>query len=1118
MLTANGPRLELALDALRLTDAQREALAIDRNVVLSAGAGSGKTHTLAWRYVRLLLEHANRGGDDLDAVVVLTFTEKAAEEMAERCHQRLATVAAAARDLDAAHPVSARLDRMLDHFEAARIGTFHGFCARILREFPAQAGLPGDLDVLEPVDAAVLRRASVERAVDAWIAREAPELMLLLDTFGSRRRLLEALDAALDRYGLLSDRLEAHAADAVGLGLDACAAQTTALAKWLEGTAMPTLKAIVQLAAPGATGFQRSLRAVVGPVPSDPLELHAQARAVFDAVLSGSGVRTLTHHTVIGKKSDWGDARRYAQAKQALEVLAERMADWPARAAEARFLPTRADARLLEALRPFAQLVREAAALHRSQLAERRSLDFDALQERAVDAVEASAELRDLLRQRHRWLMVDEFQDTDPRQWSMVRALGDPGPGEAADRVFLVGDVKQAIYGFRGGEVRLFLEAAAHLGVEPLELPDNFRSQESLITWFNQMFPRVLPEIWSPLAPVRPDTGGGVTWIVADDLPSQAAAAARWLASLPESPATTEPDVAILLRTRTHLGLWERVLREAGLPYRIARGIGFWARQEVLDVVNLVLAMVTGDPVATVGALRSPLLGVSDQGVQDHRLDGAHLHGLDRLHQIAWSRHDGPFADVLEDVLDALGAWRTWDADARANVQQLLARIRQWSDPLPVIADRLARRIRDVPQETEATPGASRARIVLLTVHASKGLEFPVVVLPELHRLPATRPDALSIARVDGAYVMAAGVDDVDAEVQTRATPGLLARVRTVLRADEDAEYRRLLYVAATRARDRLVLVGPPEASERSWAGLLRDVPASTEVLTADALPPADAGRAHGAEGWMPPTRRPALPPPPAEVSASDLHRWKACPARWFRTARLGLVEPGERPRARVVAGVRGEVLHGLLEDRVHTDTALALRRWDAAAGAAALSDEERASGARTLQRHLGMLADDADLARWLDAPGFDELGVRQPFEGGVFVGRIDRLVLDREAGGFLVVDWKTEHVDDDPEEAATAHHLQLAAYAWAANAVVAARGQPPVVGAVVYFTHRAEAVQIARDALPSGIPALLAEVAATRTLDEAWARAADHAPPCTTCAFFGRGCDGHVRGQLSLF
>lgn len=1055
---------DLDLEAVPLTDAQRAALEIDRHLVVSAGAGSGKTHTLSWRYVRLLLRLASEGARTPEGVLVLTFTEKAAHEMAQRCEQRLV-------GLDA--PV---LQPLIDSFQRASIQTFHAFCARITREFPGWTGIPADARVLEPDEAGRLRREVGARAFDRWLEHRTETIAQLLDCFGSRRGVLEATEEALGRFGVLRDRLERHAN---GELLDPGEVDPTWV-RWLQTTGLPTVRAVRQLTRPGGSRASAGLDRLCTE-PPDGLAVHRRVQEVLEALVTPRGtLRQLHHPSLMGRKRDWRDLRRYDQAKKALGVLAERCQDWPERLGRARLLSTPADTQLLAALQPFAELVLEAQRDRVRTLTERRFVDFDRMLDAAVDAVERVPELRRLLRERHRYLMVDEFQDTDPRQWQMVRMLGDPEPGEPPDRVFLVGDVKQAIYGFRGGEVRLFHEAAAHLGVEPLVLPDNFRTLPGVVDWFNQMLPRVLPDHWHRIHPAREGSGGRVRWLEAEDLEAQAAQLVGLLQQ-------ESGQVAVLLRTRTHLGLWESALREAGIPYEVAKGVGFWERPEVRETANLVHALVTGDPLSWVGVWRSPWVGATEQQVHDAVLHGDRTPTMRALDRLGEQLREAPLLAVVEQAL-AL-AWPAWSPAARANVERLLERIERWEAGPAVVAQRLNDAVLEGPREGEAPTASSRARVVLLTVHASKGLEFDTVVIPELNRAIRGRPAALEVAFVEGDWVLAASVDDTEADIQGRARPGLLERVRARLRVQRQAESDRLLYVAMTRVRDQLVFIGPTEGPSDSWAARLPDPPASTSFETLEPILPTGVVRHHR---WSVPALHPS--PARAEVvlTASDLAAAATCPARWF-LSRDSVPEPP------TLASVVGSVLHGALEDRIF-DEATLRPRWNA--GSVTLDQDERSRGWTRIRHLLRRMRHDERLQELLDAPGFDEIAVRTPFPGGLFVGRIDRLYIDRERGGFVVLDYKTGR--PDPSQ-----HAQVDAYAWAAGQVLAAHEQPDVVGGLLYFTADGSTQELTTD--PEAVPAALARLAAIDSVQTAL-KQAPSTPPCTECPFHAGRCPGVLR------
>lgn len=1189
------PEVHLDLDdpALHLTPSQREAVASRTEVVLTAGAGAGKTHTLSLRYVALLLELAAQGVDEVERVLVLTFTERAAEEMSERCHRRLLTLCSAARriqpELDDADPgdaprlgtrLVANLTRMADQFEHARIGTFHGFCGSILREFPALTHTPPGARILDEPEARRLRRQVLEAALRELVAQEPAALAPLLDTFGSRQQLLDAGSIAVERRGTLGDVLEEHAERRLGVdsALEHAVLTPEEAAAWVQKVGLPGLHAIRRLVAPSGGGafvgrvLLPALDHLDGPVPGEPLEAYARYRAVLGVLVTDAGTaRALTHHTVLGTRTAWPDERTYRAAKQAMTVLGQRLGDWHRRERAARSLPTPADRALYAALEPFARWVRAAAAALEAHLDTERQLTFDVMQDRAVQAVVNTPSLQAELRTRFRYVMVDEFQDTDERQWALVRSIGRASADQPEDRLFLVGDVKQAIYGFRGGDVTVFQRAVEQIEHPPLRLPENFRSQPGLIQWFNTLFPAVLGtealEPWdAPYEALNPGRTGeaGVVSVMrgsAKELGDrwQAEAIAQLLATdwlHPSRPWQDRaqfpvPPVAILIRSRTRQAHYETALRERGIPFVVAQGIGFWSRPEVIDIVNALSALVHRDPASVAGTLRGPWLTLLDQDLQDlhdGRLGGGGVHRFGsaplepsapaRLHRAITLfeerrellRRATPAEVVATLAADHAPGRAVLDptGQADANACRLVGLAAEWNaEGIEAVADRMLAEVEASERASEAVIVPTEARVVLCTVHASKGLEFEGVIVPEAHARSRNRPAPLLVARHPGEarWRIAARVLDPDAPVQTRVRPGLYTALDHIRQLEEAAEERRLLYVAATRARERLLFVGEATKPPRpdavpSWMQLLAaDLPSGTEHLDPARLLQGTPARPRPptAARVDPATVRPATklqPPPRLELFASGLDRFAACPARWYRRELLGVPErigTGSEQAERIAAA-RGQLLHELVEEGDLRQPIAA--RWRALATQAGAPPAEHDRGLARVQAHLQAMHDDPHLAAMLAAPGHPELPFRVEHRGVVLQGRIDRLLQAED--GWVVVDFKSESMADrTARDVAESHALQLLAYGWAAHQVLDEHDLGPVVGGEVYLTECGVSERLGpwSAADRQRIPDLLGAVADTAR--KGWRQVEREstlpaqARPCASCGYRGRGCTG---------
>ncbi|MBN1337144.1 MAG: UvrD-helicase domain-containing protein [Deltaproteobacteria bacterium] len=1201
-------RPDLDPERLRLTPAQAGACAVDREVLVRAGAGSGKTATLSTRYLRLLVGLAwdaarsdpDRPAPDLDRVLVLTFTDKAAREMADRCHARLLALARALDQLPSPPsglnpasfaPFRASLHHLLDHFDSARISTFHGFCARLLREFPAETDTPPGFEVLDEDEARPLYEEAVDACVSDLLDAGGTDLDLLLDAFGALPPVKDALLFLVANRGTLLPGLARHAA---GQGtLDAFLARAAIrpgeASAHLEARVRPLVEAIAAAVVAGpSTPFLARAANLAGrlrTLPTDPLALYDLLHESVGLFTTGEGTpRTLTHASVLGLKASWSEPA-YRAAKQALGDLQPRAAEVAGLAETCRCLPNGLDRDLLPVLAALGRALLAATTRYDATLDARRALDFSALQIRVSAALPRQPQLVALLQDRHRHVMVDEFQDTDAVQWSIVETIGRPA-GQAQGRIFLVGDPQQAIYGFRGGDVTVFraVEADFEARASPVViLPHNFRSQPTLIDWFNAVFQPIL----GPAAPDRPPweapyqavasgrpaagtDGPTVTVMAHADGGGEAArlAEARWVAALLAREALPglgpfaglgladrhrhpAPPVGVLLRRRTLLPALEHALRIEGVPYVVHAGVGFWSRPEVVDTANVLHALAWGDSLSLVGALRSAFFALSDQEIVDLHATGA-LRGFGtgplpsgcpkhvadvrgRFRLLKHLRHRLPPSRLVSVLLDTCAGWHAaalGDGRGEANLRRLIALARRWDARpqagLAEFAEVLVGRIEADSREEEAALAPDEARVVVMTIHAAKGLEFPVVVVPDCGTPPTRRQGRLVAGRLGSEWEVACSVPDVLEGRRTRGSPGLRNALLDRLARERDAEDRRLLYVACTRAKEHLVLVGgrpsTPSVPPRTWldhldavglglsSGAVRQLSwIDVEALPAPLAIPKAAHPAPTPEALAAAAPLPARPRP--EVNPSSLDLFVSCPARWMRRILLGIPErpPTAAERLRSLAAARGEVIHGLVEDGVVHDEALARRRWWARAYAEGATDEEREAGWTRIRAHLARVAADPTVARLLALPGRSELPFRLSLGDLVLSGVIDRLC--REPEGWLVLDWKSGSLDRSAEDEARAYRWQLLVYSLAAERIL----DEPVRRAALYFTEagRLHAFPAWIDADFEAVEVRLAEIARFVAAGRPWAqveREVTHGPtprPCPTCGYCGRGCRG---------
>ncbi len=479
-----------------LTPEQRAAIEHDGRLVITAGAGSGKTRVLVERYLRLL----NAGGDPdpFAAILAVTFTEKAAREMRERVRLALERGAGASG-------ASARRASLVAAVEGARIGTIHSFCATLLRAHPVETGLDPRFAILDEVEAGLLLAESVDEALREVVSGRgegvaaAPTplpagLEVLLEEFGPaevRAALVDLLRgggetrAALRALPSAPAALLRHWHERLAMARAETLEELFAGAPWRQATA--TLLALAPIA-PADDRIGAQVRAMAAWLTS--LDPQAPDFAALDALnLQG------------GSKRLWGNTGDLDTAREALRTLREAyraMADLLAFAPDPRIEERAALATL--ALR---DLFNHADARYAQRKAALDRLDFDDLERRARDLLERHPHVRARWRAELQAVLVDEFQDTNDDQRAIIYALARPSadPGAAGPQLFVVGDGKQSIYRFRGADVSVFREVEGDIqrwGGKRLALQTSFRAHATLVELINRIGERLF---WRPTAP-----------------------------------------------------------------------------------------------------------------------------------------------------------------------------------------------------------------------------------------------------------------------------------------------------------------------------------------------------------------------------------------------------------------------------------------------------------------------------------------------------------------------------------------------------------------------------------------------------------------------------------------
>ncbi|MFQ5690596.1 MAG: UvrD-helicase domain-containing protein [Gemmatimonadota bacterium] len=827
----------------RWTDEQAEAIIARGHVLLAASAGTGKTTTLVGKILWLLgLDVGVRAGDGqplppcpdpctLEEIAAITFTEKAAFDLKAKLRKEIER--------------SARAAELRWEIDRASVGTIHAFCAELLREHALRLGIDPTFRVLDERETRLRQEEIVHEVLLEALARDdarAVDLVKDFRMYGGPRQpgAIGQIRAVLRDLRWRSGRYR----------------------KWTRDGALDTELLRARAAGPGPAAREE-----------DP-------------------------------EGETRDRRALARASTLYRLALESQRRWLRSLEE-------------ENVRDFDSLILDVRRLlHRTE---------------TRPALES-------IRNRYRTLIIDEFQDTDSAQREIAFAIaglaGPDGAGEVAQgkvrdptgrrpRLFLVGDPKQSIYGFRGADIAVWNSVRAALCGDrpPLRLSRNFRSEPRLVEYVNRIASAAMgasadaltpesPETrvdYSPLVPARPSSPAvALEWLPNDDGKNRAEqreAEGRRVASrirgFVGQAVVTDPndgemrpcafrDIAVLARTRDDLAAVEHGLKQYGIPRYNASTAGLGERQEIIDLLT-VLRLISNrhDDLRAFGYLRSPFVGLRDEVLARIRLDpatgeGGYLlqarryleraeagetqwyaapesrriaeverqalrTGLDALRDAQVLADRARPAELLQTVLERTGYRLQWllrdgGDEALANIERFLALLEEYRH-LPVadflaLWDRWGEGDLGLPQ----APLFSKADdvVTLHTIHTAKGLEWPVVFLV------GTRSGQPGHSRLTGRYwsdpafgpVLMPRVDERGPRSRKLAERALL---------QQGAEEARLLYVALTRARDRLVISGPTErrTGYSEWLGIGLDRAAEEHAAAAVADPAAsesDAG------------------------------------------------------------------------------------------------------------------------------------------------------------------------------------------------------------------------------------------------------------------------------------
>ncbi len=834
-----------------LTDNQKKALAYDKHIALTANAGSGKTFVFSKRYVEIALN----GNVDLDKIVAITFTEKAAAELysriAREINERLITETDPEKRF--------RLERMRQNLVSANISTIHSFCLNVLKENAPDAGLDVNFVPIDESVSAELIEKSIEELFKnfAQSNRLEPEIKYLIRIFGSKFTLVNELTSAInDRKDLLSvkENIYNNTVNQIAARFKNDFEQK--LVEYLSDEVEKTIRNIEEINsfAFSVTKRNETVEKIQDLIVKIKKEKDLLAKinlimSIAEVMLTKSGtVRKkgyLSSPDQIAVADKIGQVEEFFRSVSTLE-LGDQTAI--------------IEKELARFGMNFVKVFDELFGIYQRKKSENAYLDYEDMllfTERLV----VKPEIQEKLKAKYEYIMIDEYQDTNEVQYNIFMPILE---NLKKGNLFVVGDEKQSIYMFRGAELEVFNKTKEEIksGGAPLVLPHSFRMAPNIAAFTNFVFSKLFDSPKLEFNEVKYEeiicayTGkekGAVEFLITDlkseDYQPESTLVTAKILELVREKGLKFSDIAILCRKRSAFEELEKEFVKYDIPYLIIGGKGFYQKQIIYDITNyLTFLLNPNDDKAFVGLLRSPFYTFSDVELYEVSLcegdsffekfkmyaqnnnDAREILNLINLHLSEAAASD--IAKLIRKICEDTGYWSVVSAKRNsaqeiANLEKIIAIANNFSNQsfatLYDFVNYLSQSIEKTDDEGQAKILEDADAVNLMTLHKAKGLEFKAVFLYRTaDRTQQDRAKSKSI-RIDKNFGIMTKVPLNNYFEKYKAAP-VVWLSDYVQRRKEIAETKRLLYVGVTRAEEYLFISATANNgsySNNSFADLL---------------------------------------------------------------------------------------------------------------------------------------------------------------------------------------------------------------------------------------------------------------------------------------------------------
>ena len=1006
---------------------------IDCDLVVSAGAGSGKTKVLVERFIYLLKQ-----GVRINEIVAITFTRKAALEMKERIRQALI-----AGDYSS---------DMVNVLEQAHISTIHGFCQRLIADHPLQAEVDPRFRVAEEWESRGLLY-QVTQAQLAYALADGKQGIIELCESRQPGKIVDDLVDIYERMVSKGTKDFNVEDDSKYLVTEITILRQELIEKvehWLPWVKTQSLTESKQQVVLDIEGLWSEYNA--GLAEAD-IAAEADILNELKSKFGGNWAKALK--TQVGELKDLCE-----ELNQSLTDLAG-----------------------LEKLVHISSLLNNIDQEYQQHKLTAGLLDYNDLERLAVKLLADDDVVKDTYQ--FRYIMVDEAQDINPIQKQIIDLL----TKDQGIKLFIVGDPKQSIYRFRGAEVELFInsqEEILHKQGKIIALSDNFRSRPGIINFANQFFAPLLDGdliSYIPLIPNRDDTSCPAVELLITprgenldlDRQMEAERIAAYIQHLVYEQGYQYNEITVLFRTMTNVAIYERALQTRGIPFVNLSSWGFFEKQEIQDILSFVSWLQdSSDSISKIAVLRSPFFGVSDIGLYWYQADKPQM-----ISDLDWEKINAAHQlyPKLQQALASLPAPRFLEKLLAATEfckntlslpmgEQRLANIHKLQDTSWQLwakdYNSLTEQLNYIEQIIEQRGKEGEARldnessdvVTFMTVHGSKGLEFPVVILADL---------CSNLRLTDSGYLEYHPQYGLTIKETSK-----FKKIKELLKADSISEAKRLLYVAVTRAVERLVLSGiggvedyrlngPVDDMKTWWEWILWALryvdPDLINVMTEtkeveEVIEIEDAATAcEQDEIELIPVEALPVKYTRASFSVTSLMIYSQCPRRYYYRYILRVPEIAPMTRNTTGNGLdplqRGNIVHRVCEHlRSQTDK-MQLLEWAISMEGITLRQAEKLELLKIIDDYTKSSYYRHSIEQQVEY----EMEFSVPINQFIITGTVDQIIHDD--AGLKIMDLKTNQISKEQvPEIARSYYWQLNIYAWAVHKLT----NKPVVETGLYF------------------------------------------------------------------